>query len=179
MKEKRYMNDFINETRWDEETGKETRVPVYRGVWYRTAEAQQTLLAWAAGPCAVYWVLIILYFYLNFPGATILYVFLPAACGLFPALYWALGAWCVGRAPKQMTRVHKEKGMARVLRSSAGCAVFAAAAAMSDGVQMAARGVIRQEAPGFALLLCACLCAYVTAGRFRRWCRELEEEKST
>ena len=34
MKERKYKDDWVNETRFDEKTGREKRVPVYRGDWY-------------------------------------------------------------------------------------------------------------------------------------------------
>jgi hypothetical protein len=39
MKERKYKEDWVNETRFDEK-GREKRVPVYRGEWFRLSPEQ-------------------------------------------------------------------------------------------------------------------------------------------
>ena len=105
MKERKYKEDWVNETRFDAR-GKEKRVPVYRGPLFSLPSGQEKrkLLLSALLPWAVYLVLLLLYFRLDFPGARVLYVFLPAALGLFPCVYWAMGIWGVYRAPAERKR---------------------------------------------------------------------------
>ena len=170
MKERRYMEDWKNVTQIDEATGKEKRLPVYQGAWYRLGErgpAPSGLLALAAGLWAAFIVLLLLYFYLNFPGATTLYVFLPAACSLFPALYWALGVFGIVRAPEKMTRLQKENGIGRVLRSSAGCAVFVSVSVLCDAVFLFVGGQGQREWPGMLLLCFAAAAAWTATRQFR------------
>lgn len=180
MKEKRYMEDWKTETRLDR-NGKETQVPVYRGVWYILDEKTgRKGLAWrAALPCGAFLILLILYFRLNFPGATVLYVFLPAALGLFPGLYWALGTFGVARAPREMTRLQKENGIGRVLRSSAGCAVCALAAVAGDAVLILVKGEGPREWPGMLLLFAAACVALAAMRYFRGVIGSLAERRQT
>ena len=106
MKERKYKEDWVNETRFDDK-GREKRVPVYRGDWFGLAPGQvkRRLLAEALLPWVGFIALVLLYFRLNFPGSTVLYVFLPAALSLFPALYWVLGIAGFFRAGEKMTRL--------------------------------------------------------------------------
>ncbi len=180
MKEKRYMEDWKTETRFDEK-GKETRVPVYQGVWYILDEkTDRKFLAWrAALSCGAFLLLIILYFRLDFPGATVLYVFLPAALGLFPALYWAMGAFSAARTPKEMTRLQKENGIGRVLRSSTGCAVCALAAVAGDAALILLTGKGPREWPGMLLLFTAACVAFSSMRYFRGVSGRLAERRQT
>lgn len=143
------------------------------------------MLAWAFFPWLFFITLILLYFKLFFPGSTVLYVFLPAALSLFPALYWALGIWTAfraGRDGKQkglrertMTRLEKENGIGRVLRSAAGCMICAAAAVVGDIVFLLLSGQAAAELPGTAMLLAAALTALGTMNQFRKF--NLQTEK--
>ena len=187
MKERKYKEDWVNETRIDDTTGKERRVPVYRGPVFRrmTGQERGSMLAWAFFPWLFFITLILLYFKLFFPGSTVLYVFLPAALSLFPALYWALGIWTAfrsGRDGKQkglrertMTRLEKENGIGRVLRSAAGCMICAAAAVVGDIVFLLLSGQAAAELPGTAMLLAAALTALGTMNQFRKF--NLQTEK--
>ena len=53
MKERKYKEDWYNQTSFDEKTGKEKRTPVYRGDWFRLSGGQtgrsllpEALLPW-------------------------------------------------------------------------------------------------------------------------------------
>lgn len=180
MKEKRYMEDWKNVSRIDEK-GKEIREPVYQGSWYILEEGtdKKALALRAALPCGAFLALIILYFRLNFPGATVLYVFLPAALGLFPGLYWAMGAFGVMKAPEKMTRLQKENGIGRALRSSAGCAVFSLAAAAGDLILILLQGQGPREWPGLLLLLTAACVAFAAMRYYRETVGRLVERRQT
>lgn len=169
MKERKYMDDWVNEVRLDPATGREKRVPVYRGDWYALGGGDaKNHAALAAGGCAGFFVLLTGYFLADFPGAATLYVFLPAALGLFPWVYWVMGAFTVSRAnAKKMTRLQKETGFGRVLRSAAACAIFSLAAALGDIVFLLFFGAPGREAAGLAVLLCVGGTAFFTACRFR------------
>ncbi len=180
MKERKYKEDWINETRIDEK-GREKRVPVYRGPVFETAPGQEkkklllpAFLFWIA-----YLILLILYFRLDFPGARILYVFLPAALGIFPGLYWAMGIWGLFRAPDKMTRVQKETGIGRVLRSAAACTVFACAALIGEIVFLFSSGNVSREWPGTLMLAACAVLAACAAYLFRNAYHHLAESRST
>ena len=180
VKEQKYKKDWTTEISLDRVSGKEKRTAVYQGVWYRYGNADQdrtVRVLWAALPCLAYLALILLYFRLNFPGATVLYVFLPAAVSLFPTLYWSMGAYQVWSAPDRMTRLQKEKGVDRVLRSSAGCAVCALAAAAGDLIGLLAAQAGAGELPGLAMLFTAACVAYASARRFSQMSRSMTEWK--
>lgn len=180
MKERRYKEDWVNKTRFDE-NGKEKRVPVYRGPLFSLPSGQdkRKLLLSALLPWAVYLVLLLLYFRLDFPGARVLYVFLPAALGLFPCVYWAMGIWGVYRAPDRMTRLQKENGIGRVLRSAAGCTFCAAAALVGEAVFLILSGNASREWPGALMLAASAAMAFTAASRYRTLHRQLPEERST
>ena len=187
MKERKYKEDWVNETRLEEETGKEIRVPVYRGPAFQRVKGQgrRSMLLWAFLPWLFYVILILLYFRLFFPGSTVLYVFLPAALSLFPAFYWGLGLWGLlrsgGKKEKhrdRMTRLEKENGVGRVLRSSAGCVIFMAAALVGDLVFFCTSGQAAREGPGAAMLLAAMGLAAGTVNYFRKLNREMEDGRS-
>ena len=156
MKERKYKEDWINETRIDEK-GREKRVPVYRGELFTlpSGRNRQQLFLLALLPWIGFLTLLILYFMLDFPGARVLYVFLPAALSLFPCLYWVMGVWGILRAPEKMTRVQKETGIGRVLRSAAACAILSCAALIGEAVFLFSGGDASREWPG-ALMLAAC-----------------------
>ena len=178
MKERKYKEDWVNETRFDENTGKETRVPVYRGPWFygATGGERKRLLVWAFVPCLLFILLVVLYFRLDFQGATVLYVFLPAAAGLFPALYWMMGAAGLLNAPEKQTRLQKENSTGRVLRSAAGCMICAAAALLGELVLALSGGDATREWPGMLMLLGAAASACGTMNRFRQADRKSVKE---
>lgn len=179
MKERKYKEDWKNETRLDEKTGKEKRVPVYRGSWFedRSGGGKKPLVLSALLPWAGFLVLLVLYFRLGFPGSLILYIFLPAALSLFPCLYWAMGIWGLFRAPDKMTRLQKETGVGRVLRSAAGCAIFLSAALLGEIVFLFSGGNAAAEWPGILMLFAAALLGFATAARFRAVSGRLTETK--
>ena len=169
MKERKYKEDWVNETRFDEKTGREKRVPVYRGDWYHLSgdRTKRKLLLEALLPWIGFVALILAYYKLNFPGATVLYVFLPAAFSLFPALYWILGVAGLFRTEEKMTRLRKENGIGRILRSAAGCTVCAFAAILGDIVFLLAGSQAGKEWPGTLMLVLASVLACGTVNCFR------------
>lgn len=176
MKERKYKDDWYNEVSLDDR-GREKRTPVYRGSWFRLPAAypKKALLLRAALPWLCFAVLLFLYFRLDFPGTRVLYVFLPAALALFPGLYWFLGIVSFLRAPEKMTRLQKETGIGRVLRSAVGCAVFCCAALVGDLVLLCTGAA--GEWPGTLLILAAALTALAAALFFRGMNRDLTETK--
>ena len=179
MKERRYKEDWVNETRFDEQ-GKEKRIPVYRGSLFALPPGQEKrkLIQAALLPWIGYLALLILYFRLDFPGARVLYVFLPAALALFPCLYWAMGLWALYRAPDRMTRLQKENGIGRILRSAAGCAIFSCAALVGEVIFLLSGGDAAREWPGLLLLLAAGVLALGTVKYFRTVHSQLSEKRS-
>ena len=179
MKERKYKEDWFNETRFDEKTGREKRIPVYRGDWYRLSgdRTKRRLLLEALLPWIGFVALILVYFKLNFPGSTVLYVFLPAGFSLFPALYWILGIAGLFRADERMTRLRKENGIGRILRSAAGCTVCAFAALLGDTIFLLAGSQAGKEWPGTLMLALASVLACGTANSFRGVNRGLISEK--
>ena len=71
------------------------------------------------------------------------------------------------RAPDKMTRLQKENGLGRILRSSAGCAIFTFAALLGDCVFLLAGSRAREEWPGTLMLLLAAALSCFTVRRFR------------
>lgn len=187
MKEKKYKEDWVNESRLDDCTGKETRVPVYQGPRFRGMDDREkkSILLWSIFPWIFFLALIILYFRLFFPGSTVLYVFLPAALSLFPALYWAIGIMKLFRifrkkgeyaCPGYITRLDRVTGPERILRSSAGCMICAFAAFLGDAVFMITGSQATREWPGAAMLLAASGTALGTMNYFRKVNAKLERQ---
>ena len=180
MKARKFRRDWTEETRLDPVSGKEKRTAVYRGVWYRYGGADRDKtgrVLRAALPCLAFFLLILLYFLLDFPGATILYVFLPAAVSLFPTLYWGIGAYGVWRAPDPMTRLQRETGVERVLRSSAGCFVCALAAVAGDLICLLTGQAESREWPGLAMLFAAACAAFACVRRFSQMSKSMTEHQ--
>ena len=177
MKERKYKQDWVTETRVNDRTGKEKQVPVYRGPFFEDpfeGRKRERILAGLL-PWVGYLLLLILYFRLDFPGSRVLYVFLPAALSLFPCLYWAMGLWSLLRAPERMTRLQKETGFGRVLRSAAGCAILMLAAVIGEAVYLLSGAEVSREGPGALMLLAGAGLAVGTAAVFRRAFRQLEK----
>lgn len=180
MKERKYKEDWVNETRLNEKNGRPLVVPVYKGPWFERQDGsgKSALLLRAAAPLTVFLILIILYFRLDFPGATTLYVFLPAALSLFPALYWAFGVWGIFRSPDRMTRLQAENGVGRVLRSSAGCLILSGCALVGDMVLLLTGGNAAREWPGSLILLTAAGLSLFTVQYFRSVRRSLSRKEN-
>ena len=79
---------------------------------------------------------------------------------------------------KRMTRVQKETGVGRVLRSAAGCAVLILAALAGVLVFLFSGGDAAREWPGALMLLAAGALAFGTAAYFRGIFRRLEEKNA-
>ena len=152
MKERKYKEDWVNETRFDDR-GKEKRVPVYRGPVFGLAPDcdKKSLLLRALFPWLGCLILLVLFFWLDFPGTRILYVFLPAALALFPCFYWAAGLWALFRAPDRMTRLQKENSIG-------------------------SGGDASREYPGLLILLGAAILALGAANMFRTVHSHLSKE---
>ena len=180
MKERKYKEDWINESRIDEKTGRETRVPVYRGSLFTLppGSAKRKLLLRTLLPWAGFLVLLVLYFVLDFPGTRVIYVFLPAALALFPCLYWAMGIAALCRAPEQMTRLQKENSIGRIYRSAMGCTLFPEAALIGEAVFLLSGGEPSREWPGMFMLLAAASIALYAARFFRTVHGQLSEKGS-
>ncbi len=172
MKERKYKEDWVNETRLNEKNGRPVVVPVYRGDWFERGDGSgKTALLLRAGlPLLFLLVLLILYFRLDFPGATTMYVFLPAALALFPALYWIFGVWSVFRSPDRMTRLQMENSLGRILRSSVACLILAGCALVGDVILLVSGGEADREWPGFLMLAAAC-CLCLFSSRYFRFVR--------
>ena len=102
---------------------------------------------------------------------------LPAGFSLFPALYWILGIAGLFRADERMTRLRKENGIGRILRSAAGCTVCAFAALLGDTIFLLAGSQAGKEWPGTLMLALASVLACGTANSFRGVNRGLISEK--
>ena len=170
MKEKRYMDDWVNVVSIDEKTGREKRTPEYRGDWYidKSTGADKTrsaLLGLAA--LMLLFGLFILYHMTGFPGSTVMYVFLPSALSLFPMLYWLIGLYCRYRAPEKMTRRQKESGISRLKRCAVGCAVLNGLALLMDAVYLITGGSAGREWPGTLIFAAACLLACLAARHYK------------
>ena len=179
MKERKYKEDWVNETRFDAK-GNEKRVPVYRGPLFSlpSGPEKRNLLLYSLLPWAALLALLLGWFGMDFPGTRVLYVFLPAGLILFPCLYWAMGIFAVLRVPQKMTRVQKETGIGRVLRSAAACLILCGAALLGECVFLLSGGNPGREWPGMLMLLAAAVLASGTVARFRAVSRRLSEERS-
>ena len=157
MKQKRYMDDWVNETRIDEH-GREKRLPVYRGDWYvlpLTEREKKKALVISGGLWAVCFGTLIAYYLASFAGVSTIYVFVPSALGLFPMLYWQIGIlYLAFSAPQKQTRQQKESGIARIVRCTAGLMALNMITVIADLVHMfILPDIAAGELPGFCLLL--------------------------
>lgn len=162
MKERKYKEDYGLKMVIDDH-GRERREAVYRGEWFRLkVDVRKSLLRWAGGCAAVFAALYLLYLEGNSPSTRCMYVFPLAACALPCFIYWLMGLWFLWRAPEKMTRVQKEKGVGRVLRSAVTCAVFMFMAAIGDLVFLCMNFEkhARAEWLGFGLIVCAACTAF-------------------
>ncbi|MBR6706869.1 MAG: hypothetical protein IKI84_09345 [Clostridia bacterium] len=182
MKERKYINDWVNEVRLDEKTGRDRRVPVYTGIWYKT-DAKSGSLAVSRGTClipfAVCFVLTILFFIADDAATRSLPVFLPAAAALFPMFYWALGVWSLLRLKERFTRVQREKSYGRIMHSSMGCMICLGIAFVGNISRILANGPVPGDITGSAALLCAAAAAFLAFRHQRIMEGHIKEYKET
>lgn len=178
MKERRYKEDYALEEYIDER-GREKRRAVYRGPYFTMDAQKRSAFLKAALPCAALFAASYLFYMkLSTPSAYCMYVLPIAACAVIPYLYWAMGLYTLFRAPLRMTRLQRETGAGRVLRSAAACMFFLGAACAGDLIYMAVSlgsGFVR-ELPGFALLLGAASCAAFCFKRAKEFFAEIRTD---
>lgn len=169
MKERRYKEEYKLITQLDEKTGKPKQIPVYMGDYYAYADGvNRAALAKAGLPYLAAFVAAYgAYMALGSPSSYCIYVLPFACCAVLPLLYAVLGAVSMLRHTGKMTRVQKETGIARLLRSLMGCGVLTAMALLGDVVFMARNG-FAGEVLAALCLLAASGCAFVGFDRVRR-----------
>ena len=163
MKERKYKEDYGFRTYIDKK-GREKREAVYKGDYFRYRGGQEEknkALVFAAVCTGLFLIFYIIYMKLSTPSAYCMYVLPLAACALIVLVYWIMGLFSMWRAPERMTRLQKENGIGRVLRSSVGCGVILLMASIGDIIYMlvSLKGSFAKEIPGFALLCCAAMAA--------------------
>lgn len=167
MKERKYKEEYKLVTRLDEKTGKPKQIPVYIGDYYETAADRRTMaldcLPWLAGFIACYGV----YMALSSPSSYCIYVLPFACCAIIPLLYACIGAMNALRLKGKMTRVQKETGIARLMRSFIGCSVFTALAVLGDVIFMFRNGFAGEWLAAL-LLAAASVSAWSGFARMRR-----------
>lgn len=167
MKERKYKEDYVLKTVVDSR-GRERREAVYCGEWFGFSAAARKKHALCAGGFAAAFALLYgLYLEGNTPSTRCLYVFPLAACALPPFLYWLMGLWTFSRSPEKMTRLQKENGIGRVVRSSLGCAVLLGAACAGDIIYLLNASSEGRELEWLGFVWLA-LAATVAAGCFVR-----------
>ena len=144
MKERRYKEDYGLETYFDDK-GREKRRPVYRGKWYRLDKSDADFKKRALLPFIFCAATYLIYMKMNTPSGRCMYVLPLAACALIPLIYWAMGVVTLWRNPPAMTRLQKETGPCRVLRSAAGCGILLAMACIGDIIFVLASPIARQD----------------------------------
>lgn len=160
MKERRYKEDYGLETYFDEK-GREKRRAVYKGEWFAPDDRDVRFKYRAPIPFALCAAAYLIYMKLNTPSGRCMYVLPLAACALIPLVYWAMGIVALWRNPDTLTRLQKETGPGRVLRSAVGCGVLLSMAVIGDLIFLFTSPAARQngELPGLALLAIAAACA--------------------
>ncbi len=180
MKERKYINDWINEVRLNKKTGRDERVPVYTGKWYK-ADAKGKSLAARKGTYCILLVLCIaltiLFFWVDDAATRNLLVFLPAALSFFPMFYWILGVWTVYRLKDRFTRVQKEKSYGRIQHSSIGCGICLGLAFAGNVGRLLTGGPMPGDIPGTALLLSAAAAAFAAFRQQQVMERHITEHK--
>lgn len=171
MKERKYKEDYGFATTIDHR-GREKREAVYQGDWYKyekDASPSGRMIALMGGMLCLCICFFLIYMSLNSPSSRCIYVMPVTACALVPMVYWAMGLFVMWRAPEKMTRLQKENGAGRVLRSSVGCMVLLSMACIGDLVFMAftLRERYLEEVLPFAFLLCSAACAMGSFLRIR------------
>ena len=169
MKERRYKEEYKLITQLDEKTGKPKQIPVYMGDYYAYADGVgRAALAKAGLPYLAAFVAAYgAYMALSSPSSYCIYVLPLACCAVLPLLYAVLGAASMLRYMGKLTRVQKEKGVARLMRSLMGCGALTALALLGDVVFMVRNG-FAGEALAALMLLAASGCAFVGFDKVRR-----------
>lgn len=163
MKERKYKEDYAVHTTFSDK-GHEQQKVVYQGEYFRFrggAQEKQRTLRWSLGCAGLFFLTYLIYMKLNTPSSRCMYVMPVAAVALIAFVYWCMGLFTLWRCPDRMTRLQKETGIGRVLRSCIGCAVLLAMACVGDIVYMlvSLKEQVPAEIPGFALLCCAAIAA--------------------
>ena len=160
MKERRYKEDYGLETYFDDK-GREKRRPVYRGKWYRLDDNDADYRKKALLPFILCAAAYLIYMKMNTPSGRCMYVLPLAACALIPLVYWAMGIVTLWRNPPAMTRLQKETGPGRVLRSAAGCGILLAMACVGDLIFALTSPFAREsgELKGLVTLAASAACA--------------------
>ena len=161
MKERRYKEDYGFETYFDDK-GREKRRAVYKGEWFSMDASDEKMKLSALLRFALCAAAYLVYMKLNTPGGRCMYVLPLAACALIPLVYWAMGIFALWRNPAKMTRLQKESGPGRVLRSAIGVGVLLAMAVIGDIIFMLTSPSAREngELTGFVFLAIAAACAF-------------------
>jgi len=169
MKERKYKEEYKLVTKLDEKTGKPKQIPVYMGDYYAYAQGvSRRGLALASLPgLAAFIALYGVYMALSSPSSYCIYVLPFACCAIIPLLYACIGAVNMLRFTGKMTRVQKETGVARLLRSFIGCGVFTALAVLGDMIFMLRNG-FAGEGLAALLLMLSSVCAWYGFARVRR-----------
>ncbi|MBP3540675.1 MAG: hypothetical protein J6K72_02485 [Clostridia bacterium] len=163
MKERKYKEDYGFRSYIDSR-GKEKREAVYQGDYFAYeggAPVRKKALVESLVFFAICLILYFVYMKLNTPSSSCMYVLPISACALIVLVYWAMGLFSMWRAPEKMTRLQKENGVGRVLRSSVGCGVLLAMASLGDILFMllTLKERYTEEILGFAFLACAAMAA--------------------
>lgn len=178
MKARKYKESYRLRDGIDAKTGRDRRTAEYAGAWYvfpDGAAEPKRRAARLAVPVAAYWLAALAY--LKTAGVTgcYMYALVPFLLGLFPGAYALMGLYAYARAPRRMTVVQRENGVARVLRSGVGCGAFSAVgAAGAIACLFAARGWRDgwYEPLLMAAAACAAFRAFALARRDDRALRE-------
>lgn len=159
MKERKYKEDYSFRS-YITDRGKEKREVVYNGDYFQYAdgkEAKQSLYL-ALGCWIICAGLFVFYVKRNSPSTYCMYVLPVAACAVISMVYWAMGLFAMGRAPQTMTRLQKENGIGRVLRSAVGSGVLLTAACIGDVIFL----LVNKKAEEWLSLAVLCGCAAVS-----------------
>lgn len=181
MKERKTKEDYRLETRIDPKTGKETRVPVYEGLYYLYPVGyrytKQELLLRLSLLCALWWAAFLAYLFAGTPSTYFMGVLPVVSCSLFPAVYMVLGLFALSRAPLRMTSTQKENAVSRPFHSAVGCMLLAAMACVGDFVMLVRGADFSAEMPGFALLLLLCVLSLAQTRLTRDLASQIKPEK--
>jgi len=161
LKERKYKEDYGIEVQLDER-GRDKRVAVYRGEYYALPEGgarKQQIKRTYVLTAALFTLFYLIYMLSGAPSSYCIYVLPFASCAVFPLFYWLCGLISMLRAPAKMTRVQKENGVGRILRSATGAMILMMIACVGDIIFVLRSGDMKAELAGFALLACAAMTA--------------------